>query len=328
MQLRVNMNIVQTIIIFIIGITCIIALILQATIPKTDMRKKYLKYVIPNILLFTFIMLVLIIVSLTFSSSLTSMELITLIPGDGLIDVIILFFICYLSVFLGALVGNLLAPLFLKIHLKLIGRNLSYGIEERKEPLRMRGIHSFFFPVLLSYAISLILIELNIHTYIFFPEYTGGEQEALIIIASLFLLFNLTIGASIMVFSTTWALKDAGIVYNKKEGEYPAEIKSVGVWYLSILKGYTGIEVLLSIVLIFISSIRESIELSGGAFTILQMAPYLLQIPMILGYVFLTMPAFILLDRTREKRKTKLQEKAKKWGIKISNKQSNFKIDE
>ena len=58
------------------------------------------------------------------------------------------------------------------------------------------------------------------------------------------------------------------------------------------------------------------------------MAPYLLQIPMILGYVFLTMPAFILLDRTREKRKTKLQEKAKKWGIKISNKQSNFKIDE
>ena len=58
-----------------------------------------------------------------------------LLPGNSNLDLTILFLLIIpLSAILGSLLGYFLAPLFLHIHKKTVGRSFSYGIQERSSP--------------------------------------------------------------------------------------------------------------------------------------------------------------------------------------------------
>ena len=57
-----------------------------------------------------------------------------------------------------------------------------------------------------------------------------------------------TFGASTVLFSPVWILKDSGIVFTTKNkvetSNEPILIKSIGEWFQTLLKGYAGIGVI------------------------------------------------------------------------------------
>ncbi|GAH33908.1 unnamed protein product, partial [marine sediment metagenome] len=74
----------------------------------------------------------------------------------------------------------------------------------------------------------------------------GSDPDSFLDDLTTFLaLLMLTIGIASLVFSSTWFLKDSGILYSNlkraEDSNKPAEIRSVGRWYGQFLKGYAGV---------------------------------------------------------------------------------------
>ena len=124
---------------------------------------------------------------------------------------------------------------------------------------------------------------------------------------------------SMALFSPIWSLFDSGIVYtnqekvkNKKE---PFEVRSVGSWYMYLMKGYAGVAVIFSYYSFFIAM------LEAGVFMFVEIILIPLM-PIILTIAAL--PAIIILDLTTEHRTRYILKCAKKFGI-IKNIEVNFK---
>ena len=190
-----------------------------------------------------------------------------LIPvDDAVFEILIVLIILPITGILGSfIIGYLLVPIYLFVHVKIIGCNLEYGFLEMDTPKNKKFKKSFqsFFPILLAVNISLILASnQEFMSIIVYPDHqvNPGEVNP---IGFMFLLMY-TVGISMGLFSAAWFIIGTGIIYsNKKKVEKtgdPIEIRSVGGFFKSLLKGYAGISVILSFInyLVFLTSFWQS----------------------------------------------------------------------
>ncbi|MHA1136637.1 MAG: hypothetical protein ACTSSE_09135 [Candidatus Thorarchaeota archaeon] len=212
---------------------------------------------------------------------------------------------------LGTLIGFVLAPLFLWGYKKVIGRHHIFAIHEEEPPEKFKSTFMGFFPALMATNFTLSLIfNPAIMAFPMFQDYYL-EWSGII-----FLFFNL--GAYLQVpafalFSAAWIIYDSGIVaLNKGDvGNVSASIdlQGVGKWYLSFLKGYAGISVILSLYQFtfdFLAQYGSEVHYSAVIFLFI--------LPIIL--MFWVLPAIILFDATYGSRRRFILKIGEKIGIK------------
>ena len=143
-------------------------------------------------------------------------------------------------------------------------------------------------------------------------ESVGTKFAPIMMISALFPLMG-AIGMG--VFAPVWFLQDGGIVFSNtekvKDKAEPTEIRSVGGWYLYILKGYAGISVIISFYT-FLSEFMATNEIGGGGMEIVFMIIWPIM-PFLLAFIY--MPGIAVLDMIYEKRKRYVVNLAGKMGI-------------
>jgi len=235
----------------------------------------------------------------------------TLIPVNSMgFQLSILFWSYVVGAIVGVLLGFILTPLFLIIHKKIIGRNMIYGIQERPEPEKFKGTFKAFFPALM--ALNFALMYVFNDAIIAFLRITADPGIAWAII-SLFMILVVTFGLAITLFAPAWFLLDAGIVYSNKEKvrdtTNPIEMRSVGGWYMGLMKGYAGI----SVIFAFYSFVVEILnQIPQDQFHYAQPL-LLLLLPLLLS--LWSIPAVLLFEFTREKRRKFVWKWANKLNI-------------
>ena len=237
-----------------------------------------------------------------------------LIPGTATIDLTILFLILIpLGAVIGSLLGCLISPLFLVAHKKIVGRSLSYSIQERPSPTKFKKLYRGLFPSLMAINFGLMLSDNSILRSLILTQSNLSENsESAIIILMIVFLMGWAIGAAFALFSSAWLLTEAGIVYNNKEklkdSDYPIEVRSVGGWYSYLFKGYAGISVIINLYIISSQEIFRAGE-SGeiALFLTLIFFPFLITI-----FVF---PSVVLFDFLKNHRNNFIRKFAHKLGI-------------
>jgi hypothetical protein len=173
-----------------------------------------------------------------------------LIPIDNAtIEILMLLLIYPVTGILGAfLIGYILIPIIILIHVKIWGRKLEYGFIETYKPEKFKKTFKAFFPILLAVNLALILASnQDLMKLIIYPDHqvTQGVNS----IGVVFLLM-FTVGISMGIFSAIWMLNDAGVIYSNsnkiKSTDNSLEIRSVGDFIMSLIKGYAGLSVIVS----------------------------------------------------------------------------------
>ena len=123
-------------------------------------------------------------------------------------------------------------------------------------------------------------------------------------------------------FSPVWFLLDAGIVYSNQERvnnrvlEEPIIGRSIGDWYMYLLKGYAGISVFFryyQLVNAYMSGLASVQQNETSIYFSIINA--LIFIPLVFLIAISSIPAFIILDKTKAKRIEYIRKWANKFEI-------------
>ena len=226
-----------------------------------------------------------------------------------------------ISALIGGLVGGyLLAPSFLFIHKKILGKKLLYGIQDRPQPKTFRKITRGYYPSLLAININSIILFsvpwiLNFILNREFEEFGGGLYTTTYVPAFLVLLM-FTMGLGTLVFSPTWFLTDAGIVYSNEESvagtDEPVEGRAVGGRYMDFLRGFAGLGVVFSYIQ-FLSVYISEQTIPPNPIDIIVFAVFFFGLPIFL--LIAVIPSLIVLDITKERRIRFVRNFAVRMGI-------------
>lgn len=235
-----------------------------------------------------------------------------LLPTDNLgIEIIFLFCIFYpISAIVGVLLGTGFSPVLLKLHKLLIGRKCEYGIDDRPEEEKFSKPFRNFFPALM--AINFALTFASIEQIAVVLAYDGSSTSAFMVLP----IF--TIGVATFLFSAVWSLSDAGIIYstkNKVAGrDKPMEVRSVGGFYMYLLKGYAGISVILSFYQFFSTEFTANLESGAQIGDLASIVVVLLPFPVFA--TFASIPCVVIADIIRRTRIQYVRKWARLDGIK------------
>jgi len=231
-------------------------------------------------------------------------------------EIMFVFIVIPISSTIGTIIGGYaLAPIFLLFH-KIIYRKAIYGIQETNPAKIFQRIFQGYYPGLLAFNISSIILFLApmIRNKLLTP---GMLEEAPLVFQYIFenlFLLMFTIALSMLIFSPGWFLIDAGIVYSTEEQvrgtDRPVEGRTVGGVFNDYLKGYSGFSIAFSYLQILFVSYGDLINVQRIDFA--QLIGFF-GIPV---YVILTViPTLILLDLTRDHRIQYVRRVAAKIGI-------------
>ncbi len=221
-----------------------------------------------------------------------------------------IFFMISIASIIGTVtIGYCLAPLFLIAYKYTVGIRMTFGIQQRPKPSKLKIFFKSIFPAFLSIQLALVLVNNPIVENFITPAYLSDPRNIVSIpIVKLSILVPLMTGFGMGIFSPVWFLLDAGIVFtNKKKVQLlrdPIEVRSVGGWYHYIMKGYAGVAVIVS----YFTFI--------GSFLVVTANPSIflvLFLPLLI--VLFSIPGFLLLEITAEHRIKYMQNIAKKIGI-------------
>jgi hypothetical protein len=227
-------------------------------------------------------------------------------------------FIIPISAMIGTFLGGyLMSPLYLIFHQEFY-RKMNYGLQEFPQSKSFRHIYKGFYPTLLSINIGSIILFSSEEFFdrllvpsLLLPDVDFPLKFAL---GSLVLMM-FTVGLSMFIFSPTWFLIDAGIVYSTNvyvDGKgVPKEVRAVGGWFYDYIKGYSGFSVVFSYLQLLLT--YYYFELGRGY------PVDILEIVFIVGIPFfvtlLLIPSFILLDITKKNRSQFTRKIARRRGI-------------
>ncbi len=211
----------------------------------------------------------------------------------------------------GTLVGFLLAPILLWLYKKVIGRNHVFAFHEKSSDAGAHGMFMGFFPALMAtnFALSLIFNPV-IMEFVLFQEYYLQWNGII------FLFFNL--GAYLQApafafFAAAWIIDDSGMITMDKDEATietgPIELQVVGRWFLSFLKGYAGIGVVLALYQFtfeFLGTYGSQVHFSAVIFLII--------LPIIT--VLWVIPAIVLVNASHGVRQNYIMNIATRMGIK------------
>lgn len=213
---------------------------------------------------------------------------------------IILLFSLYVVVCLafGGVFGYAFSTLFLLIHKSLYKNKLVYGINTRPRPEKFKKTLRGIFPTLLALNLALIISE-------------TVQQNQRFIFSTTIIMLLFTFGPSVAIFVGIWFLDDAGVGYTNKlkvkDSDDFIEFRSIGSWFMPLLKGYAGISVLFEIFQLFF--LFTTVQGNVGVVLII----LIVFIPVFLP--FATVPTILILDLMREKRNKFVLKQARKRGI-------------
>ena len=238
--------------------------------------------------------------------------------GHGITDLLLIIFVFWpiFSIIGGYLLGYILTPLFLFIHKKILGKKLVYGIQNRPKPAKFKKTFQAFIPAIMAVNFALIIaLNEDLVAIILSDEViTGASNEAELFMVSMLVSPLFTIGISMALFSPIWFLLDAGITYSnqkKVEGtDKLVETKTVGGWFLSFLKGYAGIGVIITYYQIIFQVFGPHF---GFAWYVI--VNDLIFIFFMFLLTFSAIPAIIILDISRNSRVKYVRKWANKLGI-------------
>jgi len=218
------------------------------------------------------------------------------------------------SIFSGFLVGYVLVPLLLLVHKKLIGRKMVFFFEEKPASNRLKdylikGLYPTF--IILNFCIILSKNEL-LQDLLLVDTVAPGIDAIIDTFMALFPFATLAVTA---IFSPVWFLLDAEIMYSNigRATTKPTKVKSVGEWYMDLLKGYAGISVIMAYVQLYIDLVT-GFKITPGYETA-QIALLIMFPAMPALFLYLYVPLFILLDLTFQSRRKYVRRIAKKLGI-------------
>jgi hypothetical protein len=260
-----------------------------------------------------------------------------LIPSNDINVEVILILLVYapISAFIGGLIGGyLVAPIFLFIHKNILGSKFIYGIQDLPQPKTLRKINRGYFPSLLAININSIVLFsaqwiLNFILNKEFLELEGGIYTTIYVPAFLVLLM-FTVGLGTLVFSPTWFLTDAGIVYSNEDRvagtDEPVEVRAVGGRFTEFVRGYAGLGVVFSYIQ-FLSVYISEQAIPPNPLDLVTFLMFFLGLPIFL--LIAVIPSLIIFDIMRRHRTCFIRKFAVKLGItklvKISFKEVNQK---
>lgn len=235
----------------------------------------------------------------------------------GLFSIVLIPLSSIIGLFTG---GYLFSPLFLYIHKKILGSKIEYGFYNKPRVNKLTFFSEGFFTSLMAINFSILLLSPQI------VALSAGNVDVQTGFATTFVvLLVLTMFISNSLFSTTWFLSDAGILYsNSKKVQNknkPPEIRSVGRWYGQFLKGYAGVSVVFSYIeFIYIFLIGTT---GDPVFIVL----LIIFIPFPIFMIIPTIPALLISDITTNHRIKYVRKFASRIGI-HSNIDMEFRIIE
>ncbi len=268
----------------------------------------YLSVLIPIVFLFIFV--------LTQFSSPNSMQnsLFSFLPGT-MTPILVSYIFIIISPIVGLFIGYFFTPLFLFIHKKTIGRKLEYFIQEKEKSEKIKIRYTkLLFPALLAVNLALLMANSTYLNKLFLSEngYSSYESSFFTTFILLTIYLSITVGISIAVFTPTYFLLSAGIVFTNfekvKYSNDPIEVRGVGTWYLFLLKGYAGIGTIFNLYILImesssgVTSVVATIGLIFGALS-----------PILISFLFIPIISFI--ETNSGKRKGYILTSAKKMGI-------------
>ncbi len=285
---------------------------------KVKLTKNH-KQLLPFIALLIILLSTIVITSITPVSDPSSIYRVSNIyPGNqmGIQLPFIFLLMIGLPMLITGLFGSFLGILFLKLH-KLLGKDLTYRIEILEEPEGYKRKLYSLIPPLISVSLAMALADNNaIIDLVVSPELGGGGEVGigLIMLWSFLNVLPFTTLFAFIICTPTWLLLESGIVYSNRKKMakrlQAEEISSVGGFYNRIIKGYTGIGVILAYGLLMYETfygfdLERNMFESGlfGAMIFLALFPFIA--------MFFFTPAMIIFNMIREKGKRKIIEYAK-----------------
>ncbi|GAH44180.1 unnamed protein product [marine sediment metagenome] len=192
---------------------------------------------------------------------------------------------------------------------------MDYGIQENLKSQKFKSMYKGIFPALLAINFSLMFaLDNNIATAVVYNIGDISNMPSTVYIIAFLIILSITIIIAMGLFSPVWFLNDAGIVYSNQEKVRKKQLeqniigRSVGGWYMNLMKGYAGIAVIFSyfqLISIFLN------EMSGPMI----IPNIILFLPMMFLISIAAIPAFILLDLIKEHRNRYIRKWAEKFGI-------------
>ncbi|MBN1216785.1 MAG: hypothetical protein JXA99_15260 [Candidatus Lokiarchaeota archaeon] len=251
------------------------------------------------------------------------------IPGKTLIVELMVVFVIYIPAmgFVGYLLGGfILAPIFLYIHKKIIGKKLLYGIQEKPTPTKVKFFGKGFFPIMFALMLATSFytkfLTDDIINIIYSPEFraflmsTNTEEVQLSNIVSLVVTLPWTFAISMFLFASIWFLKNSGIIYSNemkvKSISEPFIVRSVGGWFHTVIKGYAGIGVIATYFTIILNLISTYLEDNQFQYVIIALVVWILLLIMIL---LATIPGLIFNEMIRHKSGNYVRKHGAKLGI-------------
>lgn len=243
----------------------------------------------------------------------SSQPFLNLVPfGTGGTSIYLCIMVGIGSIIGAVFVGFIFGPIFLFVHKKIIGSKMIYGLQDRPQEIKLKGTFlKLLFPALFTVNLCLMFYDNSfIARILILPQVLEDQADPSFLVFSGLLPFMA--GLSAGIFSPVWFLLDGGIVYTNKEKvkdrSDPIEMRSVGGWYMYLLKGYAGITVILNYYT-FLTNLFTGQDAPTGILL------YLLWPIMPFLIVLFTIPCIIALDITFEKRRKFIQKWAGKIGI-------------
>ncbi|NVM20045.1 MAG: hypothetical protein HWN80_20255, partial [Candidatus Lokiarchaeota archaeon] len=257
----------------------------------------------------------------------TPNAVIQFIPVDDVLSILVIVFLVLIPIsgIIGALLGGyVLSPIIMILHKFFYGSKKFYGIQYELKEQKVSLLKSGFYPVLLAVNLSFIFLT---------PEIISSILEADVIIEiaislripvfirilSQTILLIFTFGASTVLFSPVWLLKDSGIVFTTKEKVENSNetllIKSIGEWFQTLLKGYAGIGVIFTYFFVIYDFIILFIENVGYPGNMLNIPSLFLWLGLPFYLVFSMIPAVIVHDVLKKRRLTYVRKIAHRIGI-------------
>lgn len=210
------------------------------------------------------------------------------------------------------------------IHKSFYRSSKFYGIQSESEREKVKLLRSSTYAVLMAINLSFYFLTPEIISVILDVNMISDLTVALKIPVFLKLLGQtvlliLTFGASTLLFSPVWLLRDSGIIFttkNKVENSNESLlIKSIGEWFQTLLKGYAGIGVILTYTLVIYDFITLYISNIGQPGNILNIPSLVLWLGLPFYLILSTIPAVIVHDLIKKRRINYIREIAEKIGI-------------
>ena len=233
-----------------------------------------------------------------------------------------------LSAVFGVVIGGyLITPLILVIHKKFFGLKKYYGIQPESSSSETKLMIKAFFPVLMAINLSSLfltptILELILEADVLLefdgiariPVFTKFLAESVLLI--------ITFGLATILFSSVWFLRDSGIIYsNKKKVVNSNEsivFRSIGEWFQTILRSYTGIGAIITYIVIVQDFITQFIKNYGLPRNMLNIPSLILWLGMPFYLTLSLIPAVIITDLIKKNRIKYIRSIGKKIGIKDS----------